>query len=84
MSWTLFDPQVEVRESNALSNIDGFLVTDGNRVRVTLRANLSPLDKARGKSALLKRMRSSGEPGVYIWSRGDGQAQYNGANTGGW
>ena len=83
MPWNPFSSKnVEVRESNALSNIDGFLVTDGNHVRVTLRAGLSSSDKAKGKQALLSRM--GGKPGVYIWNRGDSQARYSGANTRGW
>src|SRR5262245_32395528 len=60
--------KVVVRESHALTNIDGFLVTDGDRARVTLNARLDQKDKDRGRKTLLDRMRLRQEPGVYLWN----------------
>ena len=79
MSWFKKN-NVVYRESDALTNIDGFLVTDGDQVRVTIRARLHPSDKARGKEALLDLFRSNSRPGVYLWNSADGRAYYSGSS----
>ena len=81
---SLFGQKMEYRESDTLSQIDGFLVTDGEQARVTLRKQLSEQDKARGKQALLERFMADGRPGVYLWNSSDVQAHFNGSDSTGW
>lgn len=76
--------KIVYRESDALTHIDGFLVTDGDKARVTIRKHLNPDDKARGKRALIKRYTSNRRPGVYFWNIRDDQVHYGGTNTAGW
>jgi hypothetical protein len=76
--------KVVYRESDVLTNIDGFLVTDGAKARVTIRKRLPANDKARGKRALMKRFTSNRRPGIYFWNSWEEQAHYGGADTSGW
>lgn len=71
MSTRYVEPKVEVQYSNNLDNIDGFLVTDGRRARLTLRASLNQRDKERGRDYLLRSMRESPDEGVYMWRVND-------------
>lgn len=77
------DNTLVYRESDALTNIDGFLVTDGHTVRVTIRSRLATRDKQRGKQELISRFRTNQKPGVYLWNSHDG-VRYDGANSSHW
>lgn len=72
----LFSRKVVYRESDTLRQIDGFLVTDGVLVRITIRKQLDPKDKLRGRQALLNRFEAERQPGVYLWSHSDDQTYY--------
>lgn len=65
--------RVEVDESNQLTNIDAFLVTVGDRMRVTLKSQLSESDKQRGLQALLYTA-LQGEASSLVWRRNSGVA----------
>ncbi len=58
---------VDIQESNASVGVDGYLVTSGKKALVWLNSTLTDADKERGKAALLKRLQSSREPGVFYW-----------------
>ena len=64
---------VEIDESNQLTHIDAFLVTVGNRMRVTLNARLSAYDKKRGLEDLLASVECGGA-GSPVWRRSSGVA----------
>lgn len=57
-------------ESDVLTNIDGYVITDGTRIQITLRSDLSILEKQQGIAALLKPVKKGG-PGVYLWNKTD-------------
>jgi hypothetical protein len=62
---------VEIRVCSTLNSIDAFIVTDGEYARMTIRSTLSPIDKARAKAILLKRVQENGTPGIYLWNSMD-------------
>lgn len=62
------------KESSVLTNIDGYVVTDGETIQVTLRADLNPSQKQKGVSTLLK-YAETGQPAVYLWNANDNNDQ---------
>jgi hypothetical protein len=64
---------VEIDESNQLTHIDAFLVTVGDRMRVTLSARLSSQDKQQGVRELLNSVKR-GSARSLVWRRSQGVA----------
>lgn len=62
------DRPVVVRDSDALTHIDGFLVTDGDRCRVTMSKRLTRDQKEQGVEHLLNEQREKSGAGVYLWN----------------
>lgn len=60
---------VEYRESQRLTHIGGFLVTCEREGCITLNAQLSEGDKARGRELMLHRLIAGkvGERSIYLW-----------------
>src|SRR4051794_16788128 len=59
---------LSIYESDVLTNIDGFLVTDGREFRITIRTGLSSQDKKQVISCLVKRARGNANLGIYMYS----------------
>ena len=57
-------------ESPVLTHIDGFLVTDGDSARMTLRSQLSREEKEQVRKGLMRYLTSDGQPGIYLWDAG--------------
>jgi hypothetical protein len=57
-----------VRDSDALTNIDGFLVTRGGRSRATMSSRLTEEERKRGVQHLLKEKEDHAGAGVYFWT----------------
>lgn len=55
------------RESDKLTNIDGFLVTDGDYARLTFKSHLNPQRKEQVRRGLLDRLFSGRKSTVYVW-----------------
>jgi hypothetical protein len=62
--------EYEYKESDILTNIDGYVVTDGEIIQVIVSAHLSNLEKQRGVSEMLKYTEAK-KPAVYIWHSSD-------------
>jgi hypothetical protein len=62
---------IEFRESDALTTIDGFLVTDGSSARLTVNAKLTEQEKQRGRMVMLKHLLCNPGVGVYLWCNAD-------------
>jgi DNA-directed RNA polymerase specialized sigma24 family protein len=58
---------IEYFESYTITNIDGYIITDGSRAFITLRHSLSEEDKAVGREILLEYARRRDAPDVYLW-----------------
>jgi hypothetical protein len=60
-----------IRESDRLTNIDGFMVTDGSHCRVTISKHLPTDKKNQGVNALEELANTRPEAGVYLWKSGE-------------
>lgn len=57
------------RETDRLTHIDGFLVTDGTRYRLTMSKRLTSEQRERGVQDLLKQKEHNTDAALYVWSR---------------
>lgn len=57
------------RESDRLTHIDGFLVTDGTHYRVTMSKRLTSEQRELGVQDLLKQKDDNTRAGLYVWNR---------------
>ena len=62
---------IEFGESDALTTIGGFLVTDGSKARMIVSAKLTVQEKARGRMVLLRHLLCNRGVCVYLWSNAD-------------
>jgi spore cortex formation protein SpoVR/YcgB (stage V sporulation) len=60
--------KILTRETDGLTNIDGFMVTNGQTSRITFSSRLSEHEKSKGKEQLLNQFNNRKEPGVYLWN----------------
>ena len=62
---------IEFRESDALTTIDGFLVTTGSKARMIISAKLTQQEKECGRMVMLKHLLCNRGAQVYLWSNLD-------------
>ena len=59
--------KVIIRNSENLRNIDGFVVTDGDRSRITVSTRLNKAERDQGINHL-RSLGDTGHPGIYLWN----------------
>ena len=62
--------RVVIRDSKNLTNIDGFVVTDGDRSRITVSTRLNKEERDQGINHL-KSLSDTKSPGIYLWNAND-------------
>jgi len=64
--------QIEFKESNNLSDIDGHVMVYRNSAIITVRKSLTPAQKEEGKTTMQRYITDAGvTSGVYLWNVGD-------------
>ena len=65
------DDCFQYNESDNLTTIDGFAVTDESTIRITIRSTLTANEKAEGMTYLVRQWMERREPAVYLWNIAD-------------
>jgi|SRR5215213_2246400 len=57
----------DYQQTDDIDHIDGYLITDGETVRIILKRHLTDSEKYEGVNSLMENIKGTIKPGVYLW-----------------